>query len=133
MDLDRTLLAKKFLGETLEGTITGAASFGLFVTIDAPFVEGLVPVQTMPDDYYEQDEYGAMLIGQRTGRTFALGDRVKVVIAAAYISRRKVELQLADMPSTSGRRGAPRKKRASADTQRPRGKKSGGRRVSRKR
>jgi ribonuclease R len=106
IDLDRTLIAREHLGEEADGTITGIASFGMFVLIDAPFIEGLVPVQAMPDDFYEVDEFGATLVGQRTGRVFSLGDRVKVQIAAAHVSRRKVELRMIEQKEQDGVRRA---------------------------
>jgi ribonuclease R len=108
IDLDRTLIARDHLGEEVEGTITGIAPFGMFVLLDAPFIEGMVPVQAMPDDFYEMDEFGATLVGQRTGRVFSLGDRVRAQIAAAHVSRRKVELRLVEQKEQDGvaRRGA---------------------------
>jgi ribonuclease R len=122
-DLDRTLIARDHLGEEAEGTITGLASFGMFVLLDSPFIEGLVPIQQMPDDYYEMDEFGATLVGQRSGRVFALGDRVRAQIAAAHVSRRKVELRLIFERDERPRRPAqPRPKRKKNRTSRVRGK-----------
>jgi ribonuclease R len=92
VDLDRALIARNHMGEELDGTITGVAAFGLFVLTDVPFIEGLIPVQLLDGDRYELDETGARLTSS-SGRVFALGDRVKVEIAAVSISRRKVELR----------------------------------------
>ena len=96
LELDRTFLARARLGETFKGRITGVQGFGLFVALDEPFIEGLIPVQTLPDDFYEVDESSIRLTGQRSGRTFGLGDDVEVRIVAAHIGRRQVEFALFD-------------------------------------
>ncbi|MBK8012097.1 MAG: ribonuclease R [Deltaproteobacteria bacterium] len=94
-DLDRTYVAAERIGEEHEARITGAQAFGLFATIDHPFIEGLIPVQALADDYYELDKYGATLVGQQTGRRYMLGDTLKVEIASANVGRRQVEFRLA--------------------------------------
>ncbi|MEM7677316.1 MAG: VacB/RNase II family 3'-5' exoribonuclease, partial [Myxococcota bacterium] len=106
IELDRTLLARARLGQAFRGHITGVQGFGLFVALDHPFIEGLVPVQTLPEDFYEVDEASIRLTGERTGRTFHLGDEVEVTIVAANIARRQVELALVDDEASTGRRQA---------------------------
>lgn len=103
MDLDRALLANRHIGERFKGTITGLQGFGLFVQIDSPFIEGMIPVFTLPEDYYETDDYGAMLYGVNSGRTYMLGDTLEVEVASVSISRRKVELRLAGEPPRTTR------------------------------
>lgn len=95
MELDRALIAEKHIGEKLPGTITGIQTFGLFVATLQPFLEGMVPVQALPDDFYSADEHNSMLIGSRHGRRFGLGDSVEVVIHSVNLARRQVELRLA--------------------------------------
>lgn len=107
MDLDRALIAKRHQGEVYPGRITGVQGFGLFVSLDAPFIEGLVPVQQLPEDYWILDDYGARLVGAQTGRTYHLGDQVWVEITNVNVARRQVELRLAEVPD------------AEAETQRP--------------
>jgi ribonuclease R len=96
MDLDRAYVALEHLGDKLSAIIAGVQAFGLFVAADAPFVEGLIPVASLPDDYYELDDFGAMLKGTNTGRTFMLGQRVEVEVVSVNIARRQVELRLAE-------------------------------------
>ena len=96
LELDRTFLARARLGETMDGQITGVQGFGLFVALNEPYIEGLIPVQTLPDDFYEVDESSIRLTGQRSGKTYRLGDEIKVRIVAAHIGRRQVELALSD-------------------------------------
>lgn len=93
MDLDRALIAQKHVGERLPGTVTGVQTFGLFVATLEPFLEGMVPVQTLPDDFYESDEHGSMLIGTRHGRRFGLGDPVEIIIHSVNLGRRQIELR----------------------------------------
>ena len=111
LELDRAFVAKKHLGERFEGTITGLQSFGLFVQLDAPFIEGMIPVYSLPEDYYEVEEHNATLTGRNTGRVFMLGDRVEVEIASVSIARRKVELRLSDSPDRSDRSDRPDRSR----------------------
>lgn len=94
LDLDRAVIASKRVGETFDATISGVVGFGLFCSLDDPFVDGLVPVQTLPSDYYELDDFGAMLVGQNTGRRYMVGDAVKVEIVHVDVSKRKVDLRL---------------------------------------
>lgn len=94
MELDRALIAQKHIGERLPGTITGVQTFGLFVATLEPFLEGMVPVQTLPDDFYESDEHNSMLIGRQLGQRFALGDPVEVEIYSVNLGRRQVELRM---------------------------------------
>ncbi|MCA9550891.1 MAG: ribonuclease R, partial [Myxococcales bacterium] len=94
MDLDRSVIASQHLHEEFDATITGVQGFGLFCSLDQPFLDGLIAVQSLPSDYYELDEFGAMLVGQNTGRRFMLGDRVRVTLVNANVSRRQVDLRL---------------------------------------
>src|SRR5581483_1077628 len=86
VDLYRAFFLRDRVGDVFEGTISGVAGFGAFVTIDEPFVEGLVRVDYLvPDDYYVFDEVAMRLVGRRTGRAFSLGDRVRVELVSASV------------------------------------------------
>ncbi len=112
MDLDRALVARRYLGERLPGIITGVQGFGLFIATLEPFLEGMAPVQTLPEDFYEADEFGSTLIGTRRGHRFALGDPVEVEVVNVNLNRRQVELRLLvdhadEQPSPAANRPAP--------------------------
>jgi ribonuclease R len=77
-----TLLARS-IGSIFTGRISGVAEFGLFVTASASGAEGLVPVSTLPSDYYEYDARAQRLIGRRTGQVFRIGDEVVVRLVEA--------------------------------------------------
>jgi ribonuclease R len=95
MNLYRAFFLRDKVGDIFEGTISGVAGFGMFVTIDEPFVEGLVRVDYLePDDYYIFDDTALRLVGRRTGHAFALGDRVRVEVVSASVARRKVDFKL---------------------------------------
>lgn len=94
MDLDRALVARKYVGERLPGTVTGVQGFGLFIATLEPFLEGMVPVQTLPRDFYEADEHGSILVGTKKGYRFGLGDPVEVEIHGVNLNRRQVEMRL---------------------------------------
>jgi ribonuclease R len=71
--------------------------FGLFVELADHYVEGLVHVSTMADDYYRFVEASHTLFGERTKRVFRLGDRVRVQIVKVDMSRRQIELGIEDL------------------------------------
>lgn len=70
-------------GATFPGRITGVTRFGLFVTLDGIGGDGLIPIRTLPDDYYIHDEAQHTLTGRRNGLTFRLGETLKVVLEEA--------------------------------------------------
>lgn len=77
-----SFLAEK-VGTIQRGRITGVTRFGLFVSLDDSGADGLVPISTLPDDYYEHDERGHQLIGREHRLTFRLGDAVDARIVEA--------------------------------------------------
>jgi ribonuclease R len=95
VDLYRAFFLRDRIGDVFDGTISGVAGFGVFVVVDDPFVEGLVRVGALSDDFYEFDEATCRLVGRRSGRVFALGDAVKVEVQSVSVVRRKVDFGLA--------------------------------------
>lgn len=82
------------LGEEFTGTISGIIPIGFFVELDAVFVEGLVHVSTLEDDYYEVDEAGVSMIGRNRMRRFTIGDRVRIVVSRADKEHGEVDFVL---------------------------------------
>ena len=68
------------VGDEFDGFITGVAAFGLFIELVEHFVEGLVHISSMADDYYRFLESTHTLRGENTHKTFRLGDRVRVQV-----------------------------------------------------
>ena len=85
------------LGERFCGYVTGAQAFGLFVELEEIFVQGLVHVSSMSDDYYAFDERRHLLRGANGGKTYRLGDRVEVQVARVDLERRQVDFVLVDV------------------------------------
>jgi ribonuclease R len=85
------------VGDVFEGYITGVAPFGMFVELTDHYVEGLVHVSTMADDYYRFREQQHALFGENTKKTYRLGDPVKVQIIRVDMERRQIDLGLEDV------------------------------------
>jgi ribonuclease R len=98
------------LGETFQGTISGVTAFGLFVLLDDYFVEGLVHVSWLTDDYYIFIEEQFALIGERTRRRFQLGDRIRVEVASVSREERKIDFQLVEEQEPRRRRQSRRRR-----------------------
>jgi len=84
------------VGETFEGTISGVASFGIFVTLDGLNVDGLVHVTELPRDYFRYDPMRHSLTGERSGLAFRLADRVRVRVARVDLEQARIDFTLAD-------------------------------------
>jgi ribonuclease R len=100
------------VGDVFDGYITGVAPFGLFVELSEHFVEGLVHVSTMADDYYRYNEQGHTLFGESTRKVYRLGDRVRAQVIRVDMERRQIDLGLEDILDVvrqdERRRGPPR-------------------------
>ena len=70
----------RFIGEAFEGVISGVTNWGLYVELPNT-VEGLIRIQELSDDYYLFDEPNYQLIGETTGKTYKLGQKIKVAVA----------------------------------------------------
>ena len=92
---------QRHLGEEFVGTISGVTSFGLFVLLDDFFVDGLVHVNSLEDDYYVYQERAYRLVGERTRRLFRLGDRVRVRVARVDKVERHIDFLYVSRPETS--------------------------------
>jgi len=85
------------VGDEFEGYVTGVAAFGLFVELIEHFVEGMVHVSTMADDYYRFIEGAHLLRGENTHKVYRLGDKVKVQVIRVNMDLRQVDLGLVDI------------------------------------
>jgi ribonuclease R len=79
------------VGEVFEGAITGVTAFGLFVTLDEYFVDGLVHISELGRDYFEFDAARHMLLGSRTKKRYRLADRMKVKLVRVDLDSRKID------------------------------------------
>ena len=83
-----------FVGDTFMGAVTSVASFGLFVQLDHLFVEGMVHVTELGNEYFHYDPSKHIMMGERTGKAYRLGDRIAVQVAKVNLDERKVDFSL---------------------------------------
>ncbi|MSR14693.1 MAG: ribonuclease R [Gammaproteobacteria bacterium] len=95
------------VGEQFAGIVSGVTAFGLFVQLDGSFVEGLVHVTGLPEDYYHFDPAGHRMVGRSSGKEFRLGQRLEVIVARVNLDERKIDFSLPVAPplkKTTGRK-----------------------------
>ena len=84
------------VGETFTGSISSVVPFGIFVALDAVFVEGLVHVSDLGRDYFHFDEKAHAMVGERTGARYRLSDRVHVQLVRVDLDSNKIDFRLAE-------------------------------------
>jgi ribonuclease R len=84
------------IGESFSGVISGVTGFGLFVALDGIYVEGLVHISELPSDYFHFDSAKHMLLGERSGKRFRLGDRIRVRLVNVDLESSKIDFVLAE-------------------------------------
>ena len=113
---------KEHIGEIFSGKVTGVANFGLFVTLDKLYVEGLVHISELGADYFVFNEATHDLVGERTGIRYKLTDTVQVQVVRVDLEARRIDFRLVPgtgyqallTPRSNEARGRPKKKAASA-------------------
>ena len=80
MEWKKVKFMENHIGEIFDGLITSVTKFGFFVELTDLFVEGLVPLNTLTDDHYTYHENTREIIGQRTRKTYRIGDRLRVIV-----------------------------------------------------
>ncbi len=85
---------REHLGEEFGGVVTAATGFGIFVTLDAMYVEGLVHITELGGEYFRFDEARQELRGERSGMRYALGTRVRVQVSRVDLDGRKIDFRL---------------------------------------
>jgi len=90
----RVRFMKEKIGEEFEGVISGVTAFGFFVELRDVFVEGLVRVTALHDDYYQYHEKKYCLIGERTHKAFRIGDEVRIRVDRVDIEKRHIDFGL---------------------------------------
>ena len=112
------------VNECFDGTISSVTGFGIFVALDGVYVEGLVHVSELGTDYFHFDAAKHQILGERTGKSFRLGDRLRVKIARVDLETTRIDFVLdAPLQSISGEKetAEPRSKRKSAKAKSKRG------------
>lgn len=84
------------LGQVFSGKISAVTGFGIFVELDEIYVEGLVHVTSLKNDYYTFDAVKHRLVGERSGTVYRLGDKMTILVARVDLDERKIDFVLAD-------------------------------------
>ncbi len=92
----KCLYLQSRVGETFDATITSALEFGLFVQLKEMPIDGLVHISAIPGDYWELENGGMGLVGQRTGRRWQMGDSVRVRLSRVDLTQRQIDFELLD-------------------------------------
>ncbi|MCR5881967.1 ribonuclease R [Rhizobacter sp. J219] len=85
---------REHLGEEFGGTVSAVTSFGLFVTLDSLYVEGLIHITELGGEYYRFDEARQELRGERSGVRYAIGSRVRVQVSRVDLDGRKIDFRM---------------------------------------
>ena len=102
------------MGEDFSGTVTGVASFGIFVTLDTLHVEGLVHVSELGGEYFQFNDALHELRGERTGMRYRLTDKVQVQVSRVDLEARRIEFRLVQGTSFDALRKAAARGRTTA-------------------
>jgi ribonuclease R len=125
---------QEHVGDEFDGVVAAVTSFGLFVELVDLYIEGLVHVTALPGDYYNFDPARQRLTGERTGRSFQLGGKVRVQVARVDLDDRKIDLELIEAapPRKSKKKSDGGKKQRKGAKSAKTGGKQGGKARSRK-
>ena len=123
---------QEHVGDEFDGVIAAVTSFGLFVELSDLYIEGLVHISALPGDYYQFDAAKQRLVGERSGRAFKLGGKVRVQVARVDLDDKKIDLEMLEPGGKSGKKSdggaSPQKKQSKSRQGKPRqgkGKKPG--------
>jgi ribonuclease R len=97
------------VGEDFDALIISATKHGLFVELADLFIEGLIPIDTLPGDQYTYQENVRKIVGKRTRREFSIGDQVRVVLDRVDANERKLQFSLLEDERHSPRSRRPDK------------------------
>lgn len=95
------------VGEVFEGTVSGVTSFGVFVALDDAYVEGLLHVTELGNDYFHYEKAHHEMTGERTGVTYRLGDRLTIKVARVDLETTRIDFSLVSKAKSSKAEGSP--------------------------
>ncbi|MEQ1134846.1 ribonuclease R [Acinetobacter seifertii] len=94
---------QQHLGDEFIGIVSAATEFGLFITLKDLYVDGMIHISQLGDDFFIYDQASQNLIGQNRGQVFGLGDEVKIQVAGVNLEERKIDFQLIQQVTHAGR------------------------------
>jgi len=112
------------IGEVFSGIISSVTSFGFFVELQAIYVEGLVHVASLPNDYFIYDAAKHHLYGERSGIRYRLGDEVTVKVVRVNLDDKKIDFELVSSSKKAGKTKTPKLEKSKKSDQKPKSEKS---------
>jgi ribonuclease R len=97
------------IGEEFDGTISAVVPFGVFVALDSVYVEGLVHVSELGEDYFQYDNVKHQMLGERSGKRYRLGDRLHVKLVRADLETGRIDFVLGEAAHPHGARSKSRR------------------------
>jgi len=94
---------QQHLGDEFVGIISAVTEFGLFVTLKDLYVDGMIHVSQLGEDYFVYDQASQSLVGQNRGQAFSLGDEMKIQVAGVNLEERKIDFKLIQQLTHLGR------------------------------
>lgn len=91
-----TIMMQKHVGEQFDGIISGVTSFGIFVSLENVFAEGLVHIKDIQDDYYKYEEGKHRLVGRRYKKEYRIGGKVRITVKRVNPEKGQIDLLLAE-------------------------------------
>jgi ribonuclease R len=104
MEWKKMKFMEERLGDEFDGLIVSVTKFGLFVDLANMFIEGLVPLSSLTDDHYVYHENTKQIIGQRSRKTFSLGDPIRVLVDRIDRSQRRIQFAIVEQRPPSAKR-----------------------------
>jgi ribonuclease R len=102
MDWLKCEYMQSHVGNRYSGEVSSVTNFGLFVRLKEVYVEGLVHVTELGNDYYHFDAASQRMVGERTRKTYAIGDELEIEVAQVNMEQRKIDFSLVDVISQDG-------------------------------
>ncbi len=114
---------QEHVGSEFGGVISAVTSFGLFVELSDIYIEGLVHITSLPQDYYRHEAAHHRLVGERAGRVFRIGDELRVQVMRVNLDERKIDFELVGVKNNpdrkGGRKGGGNKKSSARSSKKP--------------
>ena len=106
MDFLKCEYMRQHVGDVFDGVISSVTNFGIFVQLNELYIEGLIHVTNLDSDFYHFDPVRLRLKGERTGRSFRMGDEVRIIVSRVDLDDRKIDFELADGNTAGGSKKA---------------------------
>jgi ribonuclease R len=105
MEWKKIKFMQERVGEDFDGLIVSVTKYGLFVELNDLFIEGLVPLASLSDDRYQYHETTRQIIGQRTRKTYSMGDPIHVIVDRIDRMQKRIQFGIVEeRPVTKGRK-----------------------------